>query len=134
MPHSISVLLIDDDPAQCETLGDILADHGCLVLPCSDPGRGEMLGRERRFDLVLLDLKMAGIDGVELLRRIQVQPHGCVIVLTGMVEPWVKRAALAEGASAVMDKPVDIPRLLEIAHEVQATGDCKTSSSLVPLP
>src|SRR5215212_173051 len=121
MPHFINVLLIDDDPAQCETLGDILADHGCNVLPCSDPARGDMLGRERRFDLVLLDLKMAGIDGVELLRRIQVQSHGCVIVMTGMVEPWVKRAALAEGASAVMDKPVNIPRLLEIAHEVQST-------------
>jgi CheY-like chemotaxis protein len=134
MPHPISVLLIDDDPAQCETLGDILADHGCLVLPCSDPARGEMLGRERRFDLVLLDLKMAGIDGVELLRRIQVQPHGCVIVLTGMVEPWVKRAALAEGANAVMDKPVNLPLLLDIAHEVQSTGDCKISSSLVPSP
>ena len=70
MPRSITVLLIDDDPAQCETLADILADHHCRVDACSDPRRGEALGRSQRFDLVLLDLKMDGLDGLELLRRI----------------------------------------------------------------
>ena len=46
----------------------------------------------------------------------------------------VKRAAMAEGADAVMDKPVDITRLLEIALDVRTTGDCKASTALVPAP
>jgi len=132
--QSIRVLLIDDDPAQCETLADILDEHGCVVHPCSDPRRGAALGRGQRFDLVLLDLKMGGIDGVELLRRIRPQTHGCIVVLTGMAEASVKRAAVAEGADAVMEKPVDIPRLLEIARDVQRTGDCKRSAALIPVP
>jgi DNA-binding response OmpR family regulator len=134
MPRRISVLLVDDDPAQCETLADILSDYDCDVAPCSDPYRAVTLGRASRFDLVLLDLKMAGISGIELLRRIRAQTHGCIIILTGMVETDLKRSALSEGADAVMDKPIDIPRLLEIARDVKLTGDCKVSAAAVPAP
>src|SRR5437660_1754159 len=104
MARQIDVLLIDDDPAQCETLADILSDHDCNVMPCSDPRRGEALGRGRRFDLVLLDLKMDALNGLELLRTIRPHGHACIIILTGLVEVGVKRAALAAGADAVMDK------------------------------
>ena len=134
MRRTVFVLLIDDDPAQCETLADILEDHECSVVPCSDPIRGEELGRTRRFDLVLLDLKMRGHDGLDLLRAIRSQRHSCVVVLTGVAEGSTKRAALAEGADAVMEKPVDIPRLLTIARDIQVTGDCKESSAAVPVP
>jgi DNA-binding response OmpR family regulator len=134
MPHRISVLLVDDDPAQCETLADILSDYDCDVAPCSDPFLAERLGCASRFDLVLLDLKMPGISGIELLRRIRPQAHGCIVILTGVVEADIKRAALKEGADAVMDKPVDIPQLLEIARDVKLTGDCKASAAAVPAP
>jgi CheY-like chemotaxis protein len=134
MPSRIDVLLIDDDPAQCETLADILSDNDYNVTPCSDPHRGATLGCTTRYDLVLLDLKMAGLNGVDLIRRIRPLRHGCIVVLTGMVEAGVKRAALAEGADAVLDKPVDIGRLLQIAQDVQTTGDCKASAALVPAP
>ena len=132
MPLRLKVLLIDDDPAQCETLADILADHHCDVLPCSDPLRGAELCVGSRFDLVLLDLRMARMSGIELIRRMRPHGHGCIIVLTGVVEPSLQQAALAEGADAVMEKPVDIPRLLEIARDVELTGDCKASAAGVP--
>src|SRR5437016_10533210 len=109
MPRRIVVLLVDDDPAQCETMADILSDYDCDVLPCSDPFQAAVLGRGTRFDLVLLDLKMAGMSGIDLLRQIHPQAHGCIIILTGMVEADVKRAALTEGVDAVLDKPVDVP-------------------------
>jgi CheY-like chemotaxis protein len=130
----IAVLLVDDDPAQCETMAEILSDHDCDVLPCSERPQAAVLGRSSRFDLFLLDLKMAGMGGIDLLRRIRPQSHGCIIILTGMVDADVRRTVLAEGADAVMDKPVDIPQLLEIARDVKATGDCKGSSALVPAP
>lgn len=134
MPRRITVLLVDDDPAQCETMADILSDHDCDVQPCSAPSRAAELGRSSRFDLVLLDLKMAGMSGIDLLRQIRPQSHGCIVILTGMVEADIKRLALLEGADAVMDKPVDIPALLEIARDVRTTGDCKASAALVPAP
>lgn len=134
MPRRISVLLVDDDPAQCETLADILSDHDCDVLPCSDPLHAESLVGASRFDLVLLDLKMARLSGIELLRRIRPKGHGCIVVLTGMVEADVKRSAVREGADAVMVKPVDIPQLIEIARDIERTGNCKASAAAVPAP
>jgi DNA-binding response OmpR family regulator len=130
----IAVLLVDDDPAQCETMADILSDHGCDVLPCSDPSQAATLGSSSRFDLVLLDLKMTGVNGLDLLRRIRHLSHGCILILTGMVEAHIKRMALSEGADAVLTKPVDIPQLLEIARDVQTTGACKATAPLVPSP
>lgn len=134
MTQRISVLLIDDDPAQCETLADILTDYDCEVTPCSDPARGEAIGIASRYDLVLLDLKMAGRSGLDVLRNIRPMCHGCIVVLTGMVEADVKRSALSEGADAVMDKPVDIPRLLQIARDVRLTGSCQATAASVPAP
>jgi DNA-binding response OmpR family regulator len=134
MARQIDVLLIDDDPAQCETLADILTDHDCSVTACPDPHLGETLGRSRRFDLVLLDLKMDSLGGLDILRSIYSYGHSCIIILTGITDTGPKRAALAAGADAVMDKPVDIPRLLEIARDVQLSGDCKATAPLVPAP
>src|SRR5690348_5529390 len=134
MSRRIAVLLVDDDPAQCETMADILSDHGCDVLPCSDPSQAATLGSNSRFDLVLLDLKMSGVNGIDLLCRIRHLSHGCIVILTGMVEADVKRRALSEGADAVLTKPIDIPRLLEIAQDVRTTGDCQATAPLVPTP
>jgi DNA-binding response OmpR family regulator len=134
MVRQINVLLIDDDPAQCETLADILSEHNCDVIPCPDPGRGEQLARSRRFDLVLLDLKMSCLSGLDLLRSIHSHGHSCIIILTGVAEADSKRAALAAGADAVMEKPVDIPRLLDIAQDIRSTGNCKATSALLPVP
>ena len=89
---------------------------------------------QSRFDLVLLDLKMTGVNGLDLLRRIRHLSHGCILILTGMVEAHIKRMALSEGADAVLTKPVDIPQLLGIARDVQTTGDCKATAPLVPAP
>jgi DNA-binding response OmpR family regulator len=134
MQRTIKVLLIDDDPAQCETLADILADHDCDVMPCIDAVRGEEIGRTQQFDLILLDLRLNGHDGLDLLRGLRTQPHPCVVVLTGVADRAIKRAALRAGADAVMEKPVDIPHLLRIAREVRVNGDCKESAAAVPVP
>jgi two-component system, NtrC family, nitrogen regulation response regulator NtrX len=134
MPAILKVLLIDDSPEQCETLSDILTDNDCEVLPCTDPVLGEAYGSRQRFDLVLLDLKLNGVDGMQVLCQIQAQPHGCIVVLTGVAEAPTKRAALRAGANAVMEKPVDIARLLEIAHDVRQTGHCQASTSRLPVP
>jgi DNA-binding response OmpR family regulator len=134
MDRRINVLLIDDDPAQCETLADVLGEHGCEVVPCSDPIRGRVLGRSRPFDLVLLDLKMSGLSGLDLIQVFRDHSSPCIVVLTGLADTSMKRAAIAGGADAVMDKPVDIPRLLEIACDVRRTGDCKSSAALIPVP
>jgi DNA-binding response OmpR family regulator len=134
MTQKIRVLLIDDDPEQCETLGDILADHDCDVTPCTDRSRAEALAGSARYDLLLVDLVMNGMTGLGLLRRLSAGSHGCVVVLTGSFDTSAKRAALAAGADAVMEKPVDIPLLLSLVRDVQATGNCNASSALVPAP
>jgi DNA-binding response OmpR family regulator len=119
------VLVVDDDPDQCETLAELLAEYDCDVTPCSDPHRAIELSRAQRYDLVLLDILMHAMDGLELLRQIKPHGHACIVMLTGTIEPELKVAAIHAGADDVMEKPVDIPKLLEVAETVRRTGDCE---------
>jgi DNA-binding response OmpR family regulator len=124
MPTPITVLVVDDYPDTCTTLADLLEMYDCQVVPCSDPLRALELSRTRTFDLVLLDIKMPGMHGLDLLRQIKPRGHGCIIMVTGVVDPSIKDAALQAGADDVMDKPLEIEKLLEVAEVVRRTGDC----------
>lgn len=125
MPSRLAVLAVDDDPDQCETLADLLGEFNCDVTPCSSPHRAVELSQGQHFDLVLLDILMYGMDGLELLRQIKPHRHGCIVMLTGTVEPELKAAAVAAGADDVMEKPLDVPKLLEVVETVRRTGDCQ---------
>jgi CheY-like chemotaxis protein len=124
MASRLAVLAVDDDPDQCETLADLLDEFDCEVTPCSSPHRAIELSQGRQFDLVLLDILMQAMDGLELLRQIKPHRHGCIVMLTGTVEPELRAAAVAAGADDVMEKPLDISKLLEVVETVRRTGNC----------
>jgi CheY-like chemotaxis protein len=125
MAPSLTILVVDDDPDQCESMADLLAEFDCDVTPCSNPHRAIELSQARQFDLVLLDIMMHAMDGLELLRQVKLHGHLCIVMLTGAIEPELKAAAIRAGADDVMEKPVDIPKLLELVETVRRTGDCQ---------
>lgn len=112
MSSRCRVLLVDDEEDACLVLGDVLEDSGCQVIAVSHPLEAIRIAATQPFDLVLLDIRMPEMDGIEVLRRIRGGGHREIVMLTGFIDDALEAEARVEGAAAVMHKPVDIECLL----------------------
>jgi two-component system response regulator FlrC len=112
------ILVADDEPGLREFLADALALDDHVVVPAPDGRAAAKLLDERGFDLVITDLKMPGMDGMALLRKVRAeQPEVEVIVMTahGSVENAVE--AMKLGAFEYLQKPISGPDELRLlAH------------------
>jgi signal transduction histidine kinase len=108
------VLIVDDERDFLEILGRRLGMKGFIVSTATNGEDALKLVKERTFDVVVLDLKMPGMDGIETMRRIK-QEHEDVqiIMLTGHATVRLSVEAMQEGAVDFLEKPVDIHLLIE---------------------
>jgi CheY-like chemotaxis protein len=103
------VLLVDDEREFVQTLSERLTmrDMGSAV--AYDGESALKMAREEEPEVMILDLKMPGIDGIEVLRRIKdTQPEIEVIILTGHGSETDRKICMDLGAFADLQKPVDI--------------------------
>ncbi len=116
-----SIAIVDDDPNFCKTLGDLLRARGFAVTTITDPhGVLERLGTDK--GVVLLDMKMNSVGGLEVLREIREQyPHLPVILVTGHRQEMAPEieAALEIGAYTCLYKPVEMERLFELLTQIR---------------
>ena len=104
--RAAKILVVDDDETICSLFKDTLEEVGHTVTTASESSKGLELVKERDYDLVFLDLKMPGMDGAELFRRIKVaKPKLPVTIITGYPDSELMRSALAHGPFGVMNKP-----------------------------
>src|ERR671932_2589601 len=109
-----SILVVDDEKSQREILEMILSTEGYDVTPAASGEAALKLARERRYDLVLTDLKMTGMDGVELLQRLLAHDSSIIVILLtahGSIES--AKEALRRGAFEYLEKPFEREQLLE---------------------
>lgn len=111
MPVPARVLLVDDDPDQCESLGDLLDAWGCAVTARTTSRLGLRASRSGVFDLVLIDLKLPGTSRLEFVRRVRADGHRWIVVIVGASDPRKTEAALQAGADGVLEKPIPVERL-----------------------
>jgi UDP-3-O-acyl N-acetylglucosamine deacetylase len=107
------ILIVDDEASILRALEGILADEGFQVVHASDGEAALKLIQEQTFDLVLLDIWMPGMDGVQTLRRMKAMQSGlCVIVMSGHgnIETAVKATRL--GAFDYLEKPLSLDGVL----------------------
>ncbi|MBL0176541.1 MAG: sigma-54-dependent Fis family transcriptional regulator [Ignavibacteria bacterium] len=111
MPHSI--LIVDDEQGIRDSLGLLLADSG-YVTERAETGEAALEQLSKRdFDLVLCDIRMPGIDGIELLRRTREwYPRTSVMIMTAYASVDTAIEALRNGAYDYVMKPVDFDELL----------------------
>ncbi|HYT92272.1 MAG TPA: response regulator [Gemmataceae bacterium] len=113
-----TILVVDDDVDTTRNLSDILTDLGYEVAVAHDGPAALELVRARPFDVALLDLKMPGMDGLELYRRMKALRAGTVaIIVSAFASDATREEALAAGAWQVLAKPVDFTRLLKLVDE-----------------
>lgn len=108
-----SILIIDDDPALRKTLADILRVMGYETITASDGAEGLSLLRECKANVVLIDLGLPDMPGIDLLNRIKTdQPATEAIILTGNATLNSAIEATNSGAFSYLLKPYDIDQLL----------------------
>ncbi len=120
MPN-YSVLVVDDEPGIRESLSSVLQDEGYRVASVEDGNACvELLGKES-FDLVLLDIWLPGMDGLETLEKISTLDHPPLVIMIsghGTIETAVRATKL--GAFDFIEKPLSIDKtLLTLKHATE---------------
>jgi len=119
------VLVVDDDRDACELIALVLQQAGYAVDAVQDGFQALKLVTSRRPDLVLTDLQMPGMNGLELIRHIRGVDGGVPVVLTTGAETRdVCTGANAYGAEACLVKPINLDELL---WTIECALACKRS-------
>jgi CheY-like chemotaxis protein len=110
------VLVVDDDETVRMSLVDALATEGVRVSMAACGQEALERVTAEPVDLVLADVRMPGMDGLELLRRLQVGtpaggPAAAVVLMTAYHDPEIGVIAAREGARACLHKPLDLLEL-----------------------
>ena len=114
------VLLVDDEEDFLSTLAERLETRGLKVNTVTSGEQAVARAGEEGFDLIVLDLAMPGMDGLETLNRIKAkQPDAEIIILSGQGSIRTSIEAMKLGAEDFMEKPVNINELLDKISEAK---------------
>ncbi|RPH52638.1 MAG: response regulator [Desulfobacteraceae bacterium] len=117
----IKVMLVDDEEEFVTTLSERIKMRNFSSSVAFNGEQALQIVNDQVPDIMILDLKMPGIDGMEVLRRVKkAYPKVQVIILTGHGSEKDKKEALSLGAFGYLQKPVQIDEL--IRHIVKAHG------------
>ncbi len=124
MEERLQVLVLDDEPIVGKRLQPALAKVGCDVEVFDAPGPALEKIRAKRFDVVVTDIRMEDIDGIEVLESVLTRwPETKVIMITGYATVEVAREAMAKGAFDFIAKPFKPQELRDvIAKAADALG------------
>ncbi|MHB0957326.1 MAG: response regulator [Pirellulaceae bacterium] len=112
-----SILIVDDDRGQVEALSLRLQRQGFTTVLAHEGRHGLSLARERRPDLVLLDLRLPDLDGFVVCGELVDSPETChipIIIVSGSDQPDIVRSARAAGCEYFIGKPYDPNVLLTL--------------------
>src|SRR5579872_4265417 len=114
------ILIVDDQDANVSLLEEMLRGAGYLhVTSTTDPLQVCGLNRKHRYDLILLDLQMPGMDGFQVLEALKViEVDGYIPVLVITAQPGQKLSALVAGARDFISKPFDMGEVLVRVHNM----------------
>ncbi len=118
MPGDMEVMVLDDEPTVCERLRDFLQKNGMKVETFTESRAAVERLAQKRFHVVVTDLKMRGPTGIDVLVAVKNQKLPTeVIVITGYRTMDVTRAAECVGAYAFLDKPFHLQELRDLVKK-----------------
>ncbi|MBJ7279369.1 MAG: response regulator transcription factor [Candidatus Nanopelagicales bacterium] len=125
------VLVVDDDQALSEMLGIVLRAEGFDALFCDDGSKAQGIFNEAKPDLVLLDLMLPGIDGIEVCRKIRAESGVPIVMLTARGDTLDIVKGLESGADDYIVKPFKPKELVARIKARLRKEDAKSESLII---
>jgi CheY-like chemotaxis protein len=111
---SATVLVVEDNALNLKLVRDVLGHAGYRVLEAGDAERGIEIARDEAPDLILMDIQLPGIDGVEALGRLRGDAATAgipVVALTALAMKEDRERFLGAGFDGYLEKPLSVPAL-----------------------
>jgi two-component system response regulator HydG len=119
------ILVVDDRSEDRQTFADVLTDKAYRVTTAKNGYEAIDLVKQDNFDVIFVDVKMPGIDGLETFKQIhKLKPEIPVIMITAYSVEDLLRDAVDKGAYACFYKPLDIEKIIKIVEEVRNNKQC----------
>ena len=113
------VLCVDDDPDSRLLVHEVLAEEGYAVDEAGDGNEALEKAESGKYDLILLDLIMPGLSGIDFLKALRARDlHTRVVIVTGRTGVTATSESFSLGAVGYITKPVDPTRLLTTVNEL----------------
>jgi len=123
-------LFIDDDSAYLWKLIDAVKPLGFECLIMSDSLEASRMLASERFDVLVTDIAMPGMDGYEVIRKLRSRDNDTfIIAISGQNDESVARRALKNGADIFFPKPLELENFLETFQHL-SNGDSKSGNGL----
>jgi DNA-binding response OmpR family regulator len=122
MPHQISyrALVVDDEEEYRTIVGDFLTNVGCATRIAADAAEALKALDEERYDLVISDIRMPGMDGLQLMREaLKRYPHLSFIIMTGHAGEYTFSDIIEAGATDFIGKPFPMAELKAKLERIQ---------------
>ena len=120
-----TILIVEDNEKNMKLVRDILRHNGYDTIEATTGEEGVRLAAERRPDVVLMDIQLPDIDGIEALRRIRAEPaldRVPVIAVSASVMPDDQQKIVNSGFEAFVTKPINLKQFLETVKRFVAQG------------
>lgn len=122
----MDVLFVDDDAMNRRVVKDMLRVVGANMDEAADGETGLQMIHNKKFNLVLMDLRMPGMDGLTAIKHIRAMGASCatvpVIVVTADTASDLRERCLAAGADEILTKPIAMSPLLNMIGRMAARG------------
>ena len=122
MPDTRNLLVVDDEEVVCQACRRIFSKQGFTVEMNTDARQGLVLATEKDYEIILLDIKMPNMDGIQFLERLrEKKPDVPVLIITGYPSIPNAAAAMRLGACDYVTKPFTSEEVTWAVHRVLAT-------------
>ncbi|MEP7303613.1 MAG: response regulator [Caldimonas sp.] len=120
-----TILIVEDNEKNMKLVRDILRHNGHATLEAVNGADGVRLALSERPDLILMDIQLPDIDGIEALRRLREVPElnsVPVVAVSASVMPDDQQKIVRSGFDAFVTKPIQLKSFLETVHRFLANG------------
>ena len=120
MAGEFRVLVVDDEKNICDLLKQAIETTGCSVQTACDGKAALEYAKETQYDAIFLDIKMPGMNGVEVLKHLrQTQTNAAFVMITGYASSDLVDESLSSGAFLCLSKPFGIAQVLDVIRTVK---------------